>query len=110
MAKRVNRIVRGNKGIRYMNKSKPQKAEKIQPSSTLYASRYTMVFDVNQPGRGEEKILYNPLAGSIHIVNTSTVNYNINILAKEGFVHLARDGKFSKCYLGVRVTDSQAQI
>jgi uncharacterized protein len=56
-----------------MDKSKTKRLHEMIPSSGLYASRYTMVFDVNQPGREDEKILYNPLAGSIHIVNTALV-------------------------------------
>ena len=56
-----------------MDQAGTQKMQKITLLSSLYASRYTLVFDVNQPGRKDEKILYNPLAGSVHIVNTSTI-------------------------------------
>jgi uncharacterized protein len=56
-----------------LDQTKTQKVKKIALSSSLYASKYTMVLDVNQPGREHEKILYNPLAGSVHIVNSSVV-------------------------------------
>ena len=53
--------------------AKTQQEKGVPLPSSLYASRYTMIFDVNQQGREHEKILYNPLAGAAHIVNTSTV-------------------------------------
>ncbi len=35
----------------------------------MHVSDYNLVFDVNQPGRGGEKILYNPLARSLDVVS-----------------------------------------
>lgn len=46
----------------------------IAETRGLYASRHTMILDVNQAGREHEKILYNPLASSVHIVNSSVVS------------------------------------
>lgn len=36
----------------------------------MYVSKYNLVFNVNQPGRENEKILYNSLSSSVHIVNS----------------------------------------
>jgi uncharacterized protein len=56
-----------------MKQEKSQEVQKMALPASLYASKYTLVFDVNQPGRKNEQILYNPVAGSAHIVDMSVV-------------------------------------
>ncbi len=69
-----------------MNKDLSQ-AKDIKETAVLkglYASKHTMVLDVNQAGREHEKILYNPLASSVHIVNSSVVSILDGIKNKQG--------------------------
>lgn len=67
-----------------INCSNVQDIQETAASRGLYASRYTMVLDVNQPGREHEKILYNPLASAVHIVNSAVVNLLDAIGKKQG--------------------------
>ena len=68
-----------------IQQAKTHKISEVPLPSNFYASRYTLVFDVNQPGREHEKILYNPLAGSVDIVNPSVLKLLDDIKNKQPF-------------------------
>jgi len=92
--------------------SQAKNIKEIAALNGLYASRHTMVLDVNQAGREHEKILYNPLASSVHIVNSSVVsvldavrnkqgigeadNGLLQFLLDEGYVYLNKAGEEQK--------------
>ena len=89
-----------------------QDIKKTAALNGLYASKHTMVLDVNQTGREHEKILYNPLSGSVHIVNSSVVkildliqnkqgiddadNGLLQFLLDQGYVYLNKAGEEKK--------------
>lgn len=60
----------------------------------MHVSNYNMVFDINQPGRKNEKILYNQLARSLDVVSSEVVKL-LELLGKE-----ERVGDFARNKLG----------